>query len=257
MITKSVRLVTYKDGFWKSQPFPHLVIDDFFEREWAMAAVKVFPRKVDLSWTPYIHLNEMKYGFSDSISMPVTVQKLIDYFHSVDFCQQLSELVGVTLFPDPLLIGGGLHQTFQNGFLNIHTDFSHHPFKKNWKRRINLIWYLNENWQDNYGGNLELWKRDEKICVKSIKPIFNRMIIFLTDENSWHGSPKRLKCPKNESRKSIALYYYEQVEGKFSDIHATKYYNPSRNLFTRWVFELENILLGFFFSFRYFLKRKK
>jgi len=47
-----------------------------------------------------------------------------------------------------------------------------------------------------------------KSCVKKIPPNFNNVAIFSTTTNSYHGHPTPLKCPKNRSRKSIALYYY-------------------------------------------------
>ena len=43
--------------------------------------------------------------------------------------------------------------------------------------------------------------------VKQIEPKFNRAILFDTTQNSWHGLPNPLKCPKTEFRKSMAVYY--------------------------------------------------
>jgi hypothetical protein len=68
--------------------------------------------------------------------------------------------------------------------------------------------YLNKNWQTEYGGNLELWSKDMKTCVKSVEPIFNRCVIFNTDEDSFHGHPDPLTTPEDRSRRSLALYYY-------------------------------------------------
>ncbi len=47
-----------------------------------------------------------------------------------------------------------------------------------------------------------------KHCVKKITPIFNRVVIFNTNDFSFHGNPEKIKHPKKISRKSIALYYY-------------------------------------------------
>jgi hypothetical protein len=68
--------------------------------------------------------------------------------------------------------------------------------------------YLNKNWEEEWGGDLQLWNKDMSMCVKKILPIFNRMSIFSTTGNSWHGHPDPLTCPDNRSRKSLALYYY-------------------------------------------------
>ncbi len=104
--------------------------------------------------------------------------------------------------------GGGLHQSTLGGFLNIHTDFSMHHYHKNWHRRVNLILYLNPAWQAEWGGAIELWDTGMKRCVAKYPPFLNHALIFNTDDKSLHGFPDPLKCPEQESRKSIALYYY-------------------------------------------------
>jgi hypothetical protein len=78
----------------------------------------------------------------------------------------------------------------------------------NLDRRVNLLIYLNEDWQDAYGGHFELWETDMSRPVVKIAPLFNRIAMFSTTGVSWHGHPDPLTCPDNRSRKSIALYYY-------------------------------------------------
>ena len=71
-----------------------------------------------------------------------------------------------------------------------------------------LLVYLNENWSEEWGGDLELWDRTGKHCVQRIAPLFNRAVIFDTSNFSYHGHPRPLQCPEERSRKSLALYYY-------------------------------------------------
>ena len=75
-------------------------------------------------------------------------------------------------------------------------------------RRLNILIYLNHNWDENNGGQLELWNKEMKKCEKKILPVFNRMVIFSTTDFSYHGNPKKVQTLNNLSRKSIALYYY-------------------------------------------------
>ena len=75
-------------------------------------------------------------------------------------------------------------------------------------RRLNILIYLNQNWADHNGGHLELWDKNMKNCEKKILPIFNRMVIFSTTDFSYHGNPNKVKVNNDNSRKSIALYYY-------------------------------------------------
>ena len=48
------------------------------------------------------------------------------------------------LIGDPYLIGGGLHETKNGGFLKIHSDFYFHQNLKI-DRRLNLLLYLNDD----------------------------------------------------------------------------------------------------------------
>ena len=111
------------------------------------------------------------------------------------------------LIPDPYLIGGGLHELRNDGFLNIHADFNRHP-KMKLDRRLNILIYLNKDWKNEYGGQLQLWDKNMKKCEQNIVPTFNRMVIFSTTDSSYHGNPIKVCHPKLISRKSIAMYYY-------------------------------------------------
>ena len=75
-------------------------------------------------------------------------------------------------------------------------------------RRLNLLIYLNKDWQEGWGGALELWDRTGQRCVLAIPPVFNRAVLFDTSNFSYHGHPHPLACPPERSRKSVALYYY-------------------------------------------------
>ena len=111
------------------------------------------------------------------------------------------------LISDPYLSGGGLHEIKKGGLLKVHTDFNKHP-TNNFDRRVNVLIYLNKGWKEDYKGCLELWDKEMKNCKQKILPSFNKMVIFSTTDFSNHGHPDPLKCPKELSRKSIALYYF-------------------------------------------------
>ena len=117
---------------------------------------------------------------------------------------------------DPYFLGGGFHETLRGGCLGIHADFNIHQ-KMKLRRRVNVLVYLNEDWDPTYGGDLELWTRDMKQKAKSVSPLFNRCVIFNTDDDSWHGHPDALACPEGKSRKSLALYYYTASDAIFSE----------------------------------------
>jgi len=123
----------------------------------------------------------------------------------------LQEMTGIKepLIADPHYEGGGFHEIKKGGFLKLHVDFHKHR-KLNLDRRLNLLVYLNKEWEESYGGNFELWEKDMSKQVVKILPIFNRMALFSTTGDSWHGHPDTLTCPDDRSRKSLALYYYTE-----------------------------------------------
>jgi Rps23 Pro-64 3,4-dihydroxylase Tpa1-like proline 4-hydroxylase len=137
-------------------------------------------------------------------------RNLLAQFNSSAFIDFLQELTGIGgLVPDPHLYGGGLHQIVRGGHLNVHVDFNRHPVT-DLERRLNLLLYLNRDWQDEYGGALELWNRDMSRSEARILPYFNRCVVFSTTDHSFHGHPDPLACPEDRTRKSLALYYYSK-----------------------------------------------
>ncbi len=190
-------------------PIPHILLRAFIDRRIAWQAAREFPLPSTEAWTHYQHQNENKLGMAERRIFPPTLGQVVDELNSSEFVQWLSDLTGIAnLLPDPSLEGAGLHQSVRGGFLNVHTDFSHHHYQKNWRRRINLILYLNDGWRENWGGAIELWDQAMQKCTAKYPPSFNHALIFNTDAKSFHGFPEPLTCPPDVSRKSLALYYY-------------------------------------------------
>lgn len=192
-----------------NQPFPHLHLENFLETAVARELMEEFPAPESGAWIQYKHRNENKTGLPKRELFPRRIGQVVDELNSPEFLGWLSELTGIEgLVSDETLEGGGLHQSSRGGFLNVHADFTRHHHHKNWRRRINLILYLNEGWQPEWGGAIELWDRKMTRCQAQVQPRLNHALIFNTDEHSFHGFPDRLTCPPGVSRKSLALYYY-------------------------------------------------
>ena len=202
-----------RDRYRSASPFPHIAIDGFLLPDVAHEAVAEVPPVDRAHWTNYVHANERKFANTDPTTWGPTLQAVWEELTSPEFLAFLSELTGIVgLVPDPSLEGAGLHQTKSGGFLNIHADFTVHPHKRHWRRRANLLVYLNAEWPGDYGGDLELWSRDMKRCEESIAPIGNRAVIFTTGADTWHGHPDPLRCPSGTARRSLALYYYTEED---------------------------------------------
>ena len=214
----SSRLPLLAKQYRQGDPVPHLLVKEFLEPQVAEAIAGEFPEPNTDAWTQYKHHNENKLGMAKRELFPQVLGEVTDALNSPSFVSWLSELTGIPdLVSDPGLEGGGLHQSSRGGFLNVHTDFSHHHYHKNWRRRVNLILYLNPEWHAEWGGAIELWDAGMRSCRVKYLPLLNHVLIFDTNEKSLHGFPEPLDCPEGFSRKSVALYYYTiEQDSKYS-----------------------------------------
>jgi hypothetical protein len=211
----------------ENQPFPHIGIDQFFDDEIIRKLVATYPGEYDASWDRKFldsgTYEEQKLGLDRLEDFPPYIQQFINALNSRIFVEFLEQLTGIDgLIPDPYLSGGGLHMIPRGGRLAIHADFNTHR-KLRLDRRLNLLLYLNHDWQEEWGGALELWDKDVKTKVKSYLPIANRVVVFTTTDTAYHGHPDPLTSPKGRYRRSIALYYYTngRPEEERSDDHTT------------------------------------
>ncbi len=199
--------------YQEASPFPHIALDDFLLPEVAHRAESEFPPLHHDRWINYVHGNERKFSNTDPSTWGPTLQAVWTELTSPRFVQFLCALTGIEgLVTDDSLEGAGLHQTKAGGFLNIHADFTVHPRRRHWRRRANLLVYLNGDWPARYGGDLELWSRDMKTREEVIAPIGNRAVVFTTGADTWHGHPDPLRCPPETARRSLAIYYYTEEE---------------------------------------------
>jgi Rps23 Pro-64 3,4-dihydroxylase Tpa1-like proline 4-hydroxylase len=199
----------YTAQYKNATPFPNISFDDFFDKDFLTQVLNEFP---DLSKKDSISFNDSKQiklaGKGES-NFGTNTKTLMHFLNSEPFLNFLQVLTGIEepLISDPYFFGGGQHEIKPGGLLKVHADFNKHP-QLRLDRRINVLVYLNKDWNEEYGGYFELWDKDMEKCEKKILPLFNRMAIFSTTDFSYHGHPDALACPEDRSRKSLALYYY-------------------------------------------------
>lgn len=194
--------------YLQAAPFPNTYFDNFFNADKLREVLQEFPELGDKNDIKFNNPNEHKLASRGEYRFGPRSTELAHFLNSQPFLEFLTNLTGIDrLLPDPYFEGGGFHQIKPGGFLKIHADFNKHRIT-GLDRRINVLVYLNENWEESYGGHFELWDKDMKKCEKKILPLFNRLAIFSTTDFSYHGHPDPLNCPPDRSRKSMALYYY-------------------------------------------------
>ena len=222
----------HKDDYKNATPFPHIAIDDFMDPEILTEALQAFSTPENFQFYKYDNPLEKKLAFDQVSKLPQPIAKILSDLNSPAFLNFLEILTGIDgLIPDPYYRGGGIHQIEKGGKLDVHIDFNWHQ-KLRLDRRLNLLIYLNKDWEESYGGHFEIWKGHRENskhilekCINEFLPIFNRMALFSTSERSYHGHSKPLTCPEGWTRKSIAVYYYTngRPEDEKVDAHSTTF----------------------------------
>ena len=202
---------------YESKPFGHCVIDNFLQPEGCRVLMNDVQRMTQrLNRANSFFMGDKhqhnKFGFSDIKSMSGNLQAFFQIMTSKEFVQYLEQLTGIQglIAEDVHLRGSGVHVIKNRGHLDLHTDFNTYHHKEHGKidRRVNLLLYLNEDWDKCRGGDLLLVDNDDG-AIKRIPPIFNRCVIFNTTNKSIHGHPETFRAPRlNVFRKSLAIYYY-------------------------------------------------
>lgn len=193
-------------------PFYYHIIDNFFDLETARKIESEFPNYNCPAWFEYNNPLEIKRTCNNWYYFGPETYKIFSYLNSKEFILQLEKITGIKkLYPDIGLHGGGLHLLGSGGKLNVHLDYSIHP-KLKLQRKLNLIIYMTEDWNSEWGGSLELWSHNKEKNkplnkIVTVDNIFNRAVLFDTTQNSWHGFPEPMTCPDGKYRKSLAVYY--------------------------------------------------
>ncbi|HET7268950.1 MAG TPA: 2OG-Fe(II) oxygenase [Oleiagrimonas sp.] len=223
------RADTLCEHFTSAEPFPHVVIDDFFDSAFADALLATFPAFEKGNSVGDDGRQGGKSTLDRIRGISAAYQRLDDAIKSPEFLAFIGRVTGIDgLLYDPWYLGGGTHDNRDGMSLDPHVDFNFHPSER-WHRRLNLIVYLNPVWEQAWGGCLELFADPQTDArpAQSIAPAFNRCVIFETSERSWHAF-NRIRLPPEHAgltRRSVALYFYskDRPESETADRHTTFY----------------------------------
>ena len=216
--------------FRTARPFRHVCIEDFLAADWAEALLRDFP-----AFDPAKAVDEFgkvgrKAVRTDLREISETYREFYDYISSPAFLDAMSAMTGIPdLRFDQQMYGGGTHENLEGQALDAHVDFNYDQQRK-LHRRINLLIYLNKEWDVAWGGAIQLhsdprdWEHDQ---VETFNCNFNRCVIFETNEHSWHGF-KRIELPPGKrglTRKCISIYLYthDRPAEEIVPVHGTFY----------------------------------
>jgi hypothetical protein len=195
-------------------PFPHTIMDGFWDEELLEGVLMEFPEPDADGWKRYRNNEELKLEGPPEMWGPRTYELFGRMGKLSDALADAFKTPHLILRP----IGGGYHLIPPGGKLALHADFNRSEDQL--YRRLNVLVYLNDKWKEEDGGHVELVGPDEHL---RILPTFNRMLIFETSDKSFHGHPVPLPGPR--SRRSFAAYFFcaEPPPGYTHD-HSTVWY---------------------------------
>ena len=215
---------------YSNDPFDHWILDNFLD---VNDARKLSNQFIDFD-NPTEEIIHYKGWIGEKRTcnrwdrFPPLTYSTFSNLLSVEFINKLTEITGISpLYPDIGLHGGGWHMSGKGGSLAMHLDYSIHP-KMNLQRKLNLIIYLEEDYNPEWGGSLQFWSHDDENKkplkkIKEIEPIFNKAILFDTTQHSWHGFPEPINPPQGKMRKSFAVYYMTDITSTAEERYRARY----------------------------------
>jgi len=207
------------EDYKKADPFEHIVVDGFLPEQLISRLSHEFPTEklrsdivFDIGYAGH-HKRQIL-----PLDCNALAREFFAFMNSAPVLQFLEGLTGIdALLPDPYFVGGGFHEISRGGKLGVHADFRINE-QLHVQRRINVLIYLNENWDDEWRGQLELWDKSMTECRAKVSPLWNRCVVFSTDANTWHGHPDELLTPDGVKRRSVALYYYTASKSIYGEV---------------------------------------
>jgi len=212
------------------QPFPHLCLPGLFNPVLLELVLEEFDHLPPRNWRGYDNRHEKTFR-SHAQYQPGPAARLYFWLvNSTAFVDFLAHVTGVDpLIADTTLLGGGLHESRNGGHFGIHRDFDRH-LHTGLHNEMVVLTYLNRDWDDEWGGALELWDAEQGMCRKRISPEFGLTVLMRHGPHSYHGHPQPMQLPQGRTRRSLASYYYSQhaaTQVPASDL-STLFLQPSR-----------------------------
>ena len=218
--SKYLDLSKYIEAFRTAEPFPHIILDNFFkdsffkkisdELDKSTSKVKGKEFDSEVEKNKVINLNN---------NLPRTIETILSVLKTVSWINNLINLTGIKdLIADEghNEVLSNFHEMSHSGFLGSHVDHSNHPTSQK-KHVLNIIVYLSHDWKSDFGGNTLLFNKYGNKVEKIIEYVPNRLIIFLHTPYSFHGVDK-LNPNNNQIRKTLYLDFYSDLENPYSHL---------------------------------------
>ncbi len=199
-----------RERYLVAQPWPHVILHDLIDPVTiAEAEAEELERALGLR----IHRGNRMVKAESPEVIGRAAQSVLDSLLTPPFVTFVERVTGISdLKPDPTHAWAGIHVSPPGASQVIHRDFRLHPVNGLY-HRVNVLVYLNSDWHEEYGGELELWSPRSSQCGRKVLPVAGTVVIFETTPESYHGVPDPVRCPEGRARLSLASYYYTESPG--------------------------------------------
>jgi hypothetical protein len=172
----------------------------------------------------------MKIQFSDRAQIeaactdpgrwgPVT-RTVMDHLKSPPALQWLEPVTAIDgLEADASFEGGGLRQMVRTENVSMNATFNTRQHTGQ-RRRLNLLVHLNEGWQQDWGGHLEVWAQDMSRRVSRVAPLGERR--FCSQPTRDRSTDIRSRCaarPEPRGSRWVVLLHACGDEARASHEH--------------------------------------
>jgi Rps23 Pro-64 3,4-dihydroxylase Tpa1-like proline 4-hydroxylase len=197
----------------------YFVLDDLLPKELTVDTYKGFPSRDLYNLRDTFRERKLTFAKLDNLSsaLPGIVT---DSFHDPRLIKLVGEIVNMPdLEGDLSLYAGGLSRMDKTHFLNPHIDNSHDADRKRY-RRLNLLFYVTPDLEEQDGGSFELWDQQvKKPCRIAAK--FNRLVVMETNQTSWHSV---VPIVSDKPRCCLSNYYFSEQSPTGQDYyHVTSF----------------------------------
>lgn len=201
----------------------HFVLDDLLPADIAERIYANFPKPRQMRLLS--SYGELKLKYSHIKNTAKLLQELNLAIQDARVVAIIEEITGIkNQVADTSQQAGGISALFEGYYINPHLDNSHDLQRKRY-RTVNVLYYVSPNWQEENGGNYELWNTSvtERIIVPSF---FNRLVVMETNRTSWHAvNPVRCQAP----RCCLFNYYFSEDSPEGEDYFhgpSSIFFNP-------------------------------
>ena len=197
----------------------YFYIDNVLPEDYARKLFNVFPKTKDMILRK--NIREYKYIGVQMNKYNSLLEESIYAFQDERIVSFIANIFNLNkVYPDPNLYASGISIMKKNNFLNPHIDNSHDKDRNKW-RVLNLLYYVTPGWNEDYGGNFEIWNNGVNNNQIMIHSKFNRLVVMVTHNSAWHSvSPVKY----NGNRCCISNYYFSNFSANNNtDFHVTSF----------------------------------